>query len=171
MRKAIDNSRQDIEEIVAFLNLLLDKEYALYTKTRTMRWNIRGSNFHKLQTLIENQCEVLDTLINDIAEMVRTCGHFALGSLDEFMSITHIDEENQDFGNSAEIIQTLVNDHETIIRMIRDEIPPISDKNIDVDTTDFIHGIIYQHEKMTFLLTSFSWFSGEIRWGKNRLNL
>jgi starvation-inducible DNA-binding protein len=156
MRKAIDNSRQDAEEILAFLNTLLNAEYALYNKTRRVYWNTNGPNHSKLREFIKNNFSTIDCIIVAISELVRSFGHFALGSLDEFMSITHIDEEKQDFGNSAEIIQTLVSDHETIIRTIRDEIPPISENNIDVETIDFIHGLICQHEKMTFLLTSFS---------------
>ncbi len=155
MKQAIEISDTDIEEIVAFLNTLLANEYALYTKTRNMHWNINGLNFHKLYKFIKNQYKTLDILIDDIAERIRSLGHFALGSLKDFLNVTHMEKENHDFSNTKQIIQTLVNDHETIIRMIRNDITNISDKYKDSGTADFLTGLMKQHEKMVCRLKAF----------------
>jgi starvation-inducible DNA-binding protein len=144
-----------IEEIVTFLNTLLADEYALYTKTRNAHWNVSGPSFFELHKFFETQYEALDVIIDDIAERVRSLGHFALGSLKDFLSVTHMGEENHDFSNPNQIIQTLVNDHETIIRIIRNDITPISDKHKDLGTADFVTGVMEQHEKMAWMLRSF----------------
>jgi starvation-inducible DNA-binding protein len=93
-------------------------------------------------------------MIDDIAERVRSLGHFALGSLKDFLKVTHMEEQKHDFSNQNQIIQTLVNDHETIIRIIRNEIIPISDKHKDLGTADFVTGLMTQHEKMAWMLRS-----------------
>lgn len=143
------------EEITTFLNTLLADEYVLYTKTRNAHWNVSGSSFYELHKFFGIQYEVLDVMIDDLAERVRALGHFALGSLKDFLSVTHMSEENHDFSNSTEIIQTLVTDHETIIRMIRNEIISTADKYNDHGTTDFVTGLMEQHEKMAWMLRAF----------------
>jgi starvation-inducible DNA-binding protein len=143
---------KDTEEIVTLLNTLLADENVLYTKTRNAHWNISGPDFFGLHKLFEGQYEALDIVIDDIAERVRSLGHFALGSLRDFLSVTHMDEENHDFSNPKQILQALVNDHETIIRIIRNDIAPISDKYKDLGTADFVTGIMEKHEKMAWML-------------------
>jgi len=145
----------DTEEIVTFLNTLLADEYALYTKTRNAHWNVNGQDVQDLHKFFESQYLELDIIINDIAKRVRSLGHFALGSLKNFLNVTHMDEENFDFGNPRQIIQILVKDHETIIHIIRNDITPVSVKYSELDTTDFVSGLMKKHEKMASLLRVF----------------
>lgn len=155
MKANIGIPEHDIEEIVRLLNILLADEYALYTKTRNAHWNVTGPSFFELHKFFESQYEALDIIIDDIAERVRSLGHYALGSLKDFLSITHMDEENHDFSNPKEILTTLVNDHETIIRIIRNDITPISEKFKDLGTADFVTGVMEQHEKMAWMLRAY----------------
>ena len=154
MKANIGIPEKDVEEIATILNTLLADEYVLYTKTRNAHWNIIGTNFFELHKFFESQYELLAESIDEIAERVRKLGHFALGSLKDFLGVTHMDEENHDFSNSRQIIQTLLNDHETIIRIIRSDIAPISDKYKDLGTADFVTGLMEQHEKMAWMLRS-----------------
>lgn len=152
MKTSIGIPDHDIEEIVTLLNTLLADEYVLYTKTRNAHWNVTGPNFYELHKFFETHYEALDIIIDDIAERVRSLGHYALGTLKDFLNVTHMDEENQEFSNPTQIIQTLVNDHETIIRIIRNDVTPISEKYKDLGTADFVTGIMEQHEKMAWML-------------------
>jgi len=145
----------DIEKIATLLNTLLADEYMLYTKTRNAHWNVTGPNFDELHKFFKNQYVELDAIIDDIAERVRSLGHFALGYLMDFLSVTHLNEVNYDFSNSKQIIQTLFNDHETIIRIIRNDITPISKKYKDLGTANFMTGLMEQHERMAWMLRSF----------------
>lgn len=155
MKTTLSIPEKGTEEISTFLNTLLADEYVLYTKTRNAHWNISGPGFYELHKFFEIQYGLLDAMIDSIAERVRTLGHFALGSLKDFLSVTQMSEENHDFGTSAEIIRTLVTDHETIIRIIRNEIVLISEKYNDYGTTDFVTGLMEQHEKMAWMLRTF----------------
>jgi starvation-inducible DNA-binding protein len=155
MKQTIGIPDRDLEEIATVLNILLADEYVLYTKTRDAHWNVIGPNFYELHKFFESQYESIDFIIDDIAERVRSLGHFALGSLKDFLSVTHMDEENHDFGNPIQMIQTLMNDHETIIRMIRNDITPISEKYKDLGTAGFVTGLLEQHEKMAWMLRSY----------------
>jgi starvation-inducible DNA-binding protein len=146
---------QNNEVIVTFLNLLLAEEYVLYTKTRTAHWNVDGLNNFELHVFLENQYNRLDEIIDDIAVRIRTLGHFALGSLKDFLSISQMSDNNDDLRNSGETFEILLHDHESIIRMIHHEIDPISHQLNDADTSGFLSGILGEHQTMVWMLKSF----------------
>lgn len=149
------NSEQNNKVVVTFLNLLLADEYVLYTKTRTAHWNVDGANYFEMHVFLENQFNTIDLIIDDLAEQIRSHGHFALGSLKDFLSIAQMSEDNTDFANSGKIFETLLSDHETIIRIIQHEIFPISVNLKDIETADFLAGVLKRHRKMAWLLRSF----------------
>lgn len=141
--------------VVTFLNLLLAEEYVLYTKTRTAHWNVDGSNYFETHVFLENQFNEIDFIIDDLAEQIRSHGHFALGSLKDFLSNAQMSEDNYDFANSGEIFETLLNDHLTIIRTIQHEIFSISVNLKDIETANFLAGIMDRHKKMAQLFSMF----------------
>lgn len=155
MNPLAKNSDQNNKVVVTFLNLLLADEYVLYTKTRTAHWNVDGLNYFETHVFLENQFNTIDVIIDDLAEQIRSHGHFALGSLKDFLSIAQMSEDNQNFANSGKIFETLLTDHETIIRIIQHEIFPISVNLKDIETADFLVGVLKRHKKMAWLLRKF----------------
>lgn len=155
MKPNIGITENHLKEVADLLNVLLADEFVVYTKTRSAHWNIQGQNFMELHKFFETQYESLDVIIDDLAERIRMLGHFALGSLKDFLSITHMLEVNVDAASQKQIIESLIEDHETIIRIIRNDITPIADKYKDLGTTDFVTGVMEQHEKMGWMLRAY----------------
>ena len=160
MNTATRISEQNNKVVVTFLNLLLADEYVLYTKTRTAHWNVDGANYFETHVFLENQFNEIDFIIDDLAEQIRSHGHFALGSLKDFLSIAQMGEDNYDFANSGKVFETLLNDHETIIRIIQHEIFSISVNLKDIETANFLAGIMEQHKEMAQMLLTFISESG-----------
>jgi starvation-inducible DNA-binding protein len=133
------------------LNTLLANEYAIYTKTRNAHWNINEPQFYQLHKFFENQYVTLDEMINEIALQLRAHGHYALGSLNEFMRVTRMAETKIELGNPKHIIQSLISDHDTIIKII-EEISPILSKSSKHDTDVFLDKLLEQHKKMSEML-------------------
>lgn len=146
---------QDNQVIVTFLTLLLADEYVLYTKTRTAHWNVDGSNYFELHVFLEHQYNMLDVIIDDLAEQIRSLGHMALGSLSDFVNVAQMSEENRNYGNSEEILRALLYDHETIMGIIEHEIPPISDKLKSMETAVFLAGILEKQRKSAHQIKAF----------------
>lgn len=146
---------QNNEVIVTFLNLLLAEEYVLYTKTRTAHWNVNGLNNFELHVFLENQYNRLDDIIDEIALRIRSLGHFALGSLKDFLGISQMSNDNDDIRNSGETFEILLHSHESIIRMIHHEMDPISLQLKDTDTAEFLSEILDEHQKMVSRFKSF----------------
>ena len=155
MKQAIGITNLNHEVIVTFLNLLLADEYVLYTKTRTAHWNMDGSNYFELHVFLENQYNRLDEIIDDIADRIRSLGHFALGSLKDFLSVSQMFDNTQNFNNSGQIFKELIKDHERIISIIHHEIFPISAKFKDLDTADFLEVLMEKHQEMVWKLSRF----------------
>jgi starvation-inducible DNA-binding protein len=142
--------------VVTFLNLLLADEYVLYIKTRTAHWNVEGDNYFETHVFLEHQYNILDVMIDKIADQIRSLGHHALGSLKDFLSIAQMNEDNLDFLNSGKIFETLQKDHEKIISTIQHEIFPISNKFKDMDTADFLTELLMQHIQLFQKLDGFN---------------
>lgn len=155
METGIKITKQNKEAVATFLNLLLANEYILYTKTRTAHWNVEGSNYFELHVFLENNYNELDAMIDEIAEQIRLLGRFALSSIKDFVSASQISDDNNDFNNPGQIFESLINNHESIIHIIQQEIYPISNKFKDIVLTDFLTKLMTQHENMARMLKSF----------------
>ena len=155
MNQDTESSIQNNKVVVTFLNLLLADEYVLYTKTRTAHWNVDGSNYFELHVFLENQYNVLDLMIDEIAEQIRSLGHYALGSLKDFLSVAQINDQKQNFRNSGQVFETLLNDHQRIISIIKHELSPISQVFSDRGTAIFLTEILEKHKKMAWMIRLF----------------
>src|SRR6476620_2185417 len=77
------------------LNQLLADEHVLYIKTRNAHWNVEGPDFLNMHRFFEEQYKQLEELIDDIAERIRTIGHYAEATLAGFLAETHLSEETR----------------------------------------------------------------------------
>jgi starvation-inducible DNA-binding protein len=155
MNPEIEISKENLKQSATLLNTMLADEYLLYTKTRNAHWNIQGNNFIEMHKLFESQYDALDVIIDDTAERVRALGHFALGSMKNFLAVARLSEQNDNFNNQNHILQSLLEDHEAVIRTMRRDITIISDEYKDLGSADFITGVMEQHEKMAWMLRSY----------------
>ncbi|WP_458626078.1 Dps family protein [Winogradskyella sp. PC D3.3] len=136
------------------LSKILADEFILYSKTLNFHWNIEGPDFHSvhlyLETLYEEQQEVVDT----VAEKIRALGHFVPATLQKYLELTHLTEKTKGANDSQSIFAELLADHESIIIFIREEIQPIAEKWEAAGISDYITGLMEQHEKTAWMLRS-----------------
>lgn len=137
--------------IVNVLNLTLADEVILTTKTRCAQWNVRGVDFFAIHTLFETQYELLNHCSDEIGERVRMLGGFAIGSLEEFLHHTRLDEQP---GNVPDILHLLA-DHETSIRFLRQDARKCSEEYEDEGTFELLVSLMRRHEKMAWMLRSY----------------
>ena|ERR1700753_2192206 len=133
---------------------LLADEFVVYTKTRNAHWNVEGTDFHSMHLFFESQYEQLDDTMDSVAERIRTIGHYAPATLKSFLDLTHLTEKTRDKNDSMSFIKELLEDHESIIEFIRGNIDPFASKYHDYGTSDFITGLMEEHEKMAWMLRS-----------------
>lgn len=145
---SINNSKK----VADALNRVLADEFLLYTKTLKFHWNIEGRDFHALHLFLDGQYHQLQEIIDSVAERIRKVGHFANGSMKQFLSDTSLTEHLDTTVITESMITELVKDHETIIRDTRILIDDFDTKYDDAGSSDFITGIMKEHEKMAWML-------------------
>ena len=138
--------------VATALSKLLSDEFVLYTKSRNAHWNVEGPDFHSMHLFFEAQYEALDDIMDGVAERIRMLGHYSPGTLKDFLALTHLTEKIDNKNNSAGFIRELLEDHESIIVFIRENINPFASTYNDAGTSDYITGLMEQHEKMAWML-------------------
>lgn len=154
MKTAIGISEKNSQGSVKILNQLLSDEFILYTKTRNYHWNVSGPHFSELHKFFESQYEALDEIIDEVAERAKALGGRALGSLKEFLNQTSLTENVKEIP-AEKMIGDLLSDHETLIRGLRESLKTTGDHFGDMGTSDFLTGLMEQHEKMAWMLRAF----------------
>lgn len=148
-------SSPNLNSVISILKKLLSDEYVLYTKTRNYHWNVTGPQFNDLHKFFETQYEELDDMIDEIAERIRALGGMSIATLEEFIKNTRIKEEPNTYSTAKTMLSNLLRDHESVIRILRMDLETCTSKYHDAGTTDFLTGLMEQHEKMAWMLRSF----------------
>ena len=147
-------SEQNRQGVVGILDALLADEYVLYTKTRNYHWNVVGPHFNDYHKVFEEQYSSLSDDVDDIAERIRSLGHNTPASLSEFQKNSQLEEHPGEYPSANSMASNLLNDHETIIRTIREKITEIGTRHGDVGTEDFLTGLMEKHEKTAWMIRS-----------------
>lgn len=152
MKTSIGITSKNLAEVAKALNVLLADEHILYIKTRKAHWNVVGKDFLTMHQFFEEQYKQIEKMIDELAERIRTIGHYAEGSLTEFLKLTHLTEKGNEKNDSQSLIKVLLEDHEAIVIHIREQIDRIGEDLKDEGSSDFITGLMKEHEKMAWML-------------------
>jgi starvation-inducible DNA-binding protein len=155
MHANIGLSIEQGEGVVGILNALLADEYLLYTKTRNYHWHVVGPQFHELHKFFETQYNELNEIVDAVAERSRSLGGKALGTMGEFLKHTRLNEQPGHYPEAPDMIADLLADHEAVIRQLRLDLETCTGQYHDAGTTDFLTGLMEQHEKMAWMLRAF----------------
>lgn len=137
--------------VVAILNNSLADEAVLSQKTRSAHWNVSGKGFFELHILFETQYKQLSEITDGVAERTRILGGFAIASFTEFLAHTRLEEFP---GNVPDILHLLA-DHETVIRLLREDIRKCTEEYEDEGTVELLVSMMSLHEKMAWMLRSY----------------
>ncbi|MES2005765.1 MAG: DNA starvation/stationary phase protection protein [Bacteroidota bacterium] len=152
MKTAIGITPEHLAEIAQSLNVLLADEHVLYVQTRNAHWNVEGPDFLSKHRFFEEQYGEIEKIIDDVAERIRTLGHYAEATLAGFLKLTHLTEETRKKNDSEGFMKTLLQAHETIIIHLREMINKYANEWKDAGTSDFITSLMETHEKMAWML-------------------
>lgn len=152
MKPNIGISPKNIESLVAILSTTLANEVILYMKTRKFHWNVSGESFIELHKFFEEQYIEIEEVIDEVAERIIKIGGKVIGTTKEFTKLSIVKEFPGEYPNPKEMIKELLNDHELIIKQLRDYIEVCSEKLKDAGTTDLLTKLIQIHETIAWKL-------------------
>lgn len=154
MKTNIGLEESNRQEVADELAKILSDEYVLSTKTRNAHWNVEGADFYDKHKFFESQYEQLDDIIDNVAERIRSLGHYPPATLKSFLGMTQLTEMSREKNDSNGFIKELLEDHESIIVKLRENIHRFGDELNDMGSCDFITGLMEDHEKMAWFLRS-----------------
>ena len=141
--------------VIELLNRDLADQYLLIIKTKKYHWDVIGPQFRTLHTLWEEHYNAITLNIDATAERVRQLGGYPLGTAAGFIEYGSLKEHPNDLPSADEMVSRLVQDHEQVIRNLREDIDKCGEQFHDEGTADFLTGIMEQHEEMAWMLRSF----------------
>ncbi len=137
--------------VVEILNNNLANEAVLSQKTRSAHWNATGKRFFELHILFETQYKQIDEIIDKIAERTRMLGGNALGSFEEFLVHSRIEEHSTFVPDTLHLLA----DHETLVRFLRESIRKCTEEFEDEVTIELLVSVMSLHEKMAWMLRAY----------------
>ncbi|MBW4616737.1 MAG: DNA starvation/stationary phase protection protein [Desmonostoc vinosum HA7617-LM4] len=141
--------------VINLLNQDLADSYLLLVKTKKYHWDVVGPQFRTLHQLWEEQYEQLTANIDALAERVRTLGGYPVGTMEGFLKIATLKEHAGKVPTATEMVANLVDNHEQVIRNLREHVDQSSEQFHDEGTADFLTGLMEEHEEIAWMLRSF----------------
>jgi len=154
MKTQIGIRQEDLVQVADTLNKLLADEHVLYIKTRNAHWNVVGPDFAAQHKFFESQYDQLEEIIDEVAERIRAIGHYSVGTMEDFLKLTQLNENSVEKNDSLSFIKDLLSDHESVIMGLRENIDRFADDLHDMGSSDFITSLMETHEKMAWMLRS-----------------
>lgn len=152
MKISIGITDPNRQTVALELSKILADETVLYIKTKNAHWNIEGADFFDKHKFFETQFGQLDEIIDSVAERIRSIGHYAPATLKAYLGLTHLTEASSEKNDSHGFIKELLEDHESIIIVLREHIKSFTSVLHDAGSSDFITGLMETHEKMAWFL-------------------
>ncbi|TBN54951.1 DNA starvation/stationary phase protection protein [Hansschlegelia quercus] len=149
--KGIDVGISDIDRkaIAEMLSEVTVQTYRTLLRSQVVHWNVVGPLFQPIHTLTEQHYTELFAAIDLIAERIRALGHAvptgkAAAGLDRALSLG-------DRTTAKAMIEELIEDHQSIARLIREGATEAEDRN-DFVTHDLMANRLAFHEKAVWML-------------------
>jgi starvation-inducible DNA-binding protein len=146
-------SEKDRAAIAKGLSHLLADTYTLYLNTHNFHWNVTGPMFNTLHQMFMLQYTELWNAVDPIAERIRSLGHPAPGSYQQFAELASLPDAPAKPPKALEMVRVLVQGHEAVARTARALFPTV-DQAGDEPTADLLTQRLTVHEQTAWMLRS-----------------
>lgn len=138
------------DEIAQSLKPFLAETFQLYVATLNVHWNVTGPMFQPVHALTEEQYMELAPAIDEIAERIRSLGHKAPATMQQYMNMGAISDGDENASAEA-MVKALQTGHEQLANRIRPLIAQAADAADDV-TAGLLTDRLTVHEKAQWML-------------------
>lgn len=141
-------------EIVTSINKLLSNYHVHYQKLRKFHWEVEGSDFFDLHNLFEEEYNQVQTNIDDLAERIRVFGKMPLGTLQDYLENSEIEEVYKSISAYA-MVREILKDYEVLLTYMM-EVKEAAENIGDSSTEDLIVQMVKRMEKRHWMFTAWS---------------
>lgn len=153
MKKAnIGISEESKQAVSDQLSKILADEFIIYSKLLNAHWNVEGPDFHSVHIFLETLYNQQQANIDDTAEKIRSLGHYVSGQLNKYLELTNLLDAAPAKNDSKTIYADLLEDYESIIIFLRENIKLFEEEFKVVGITDFTTSLMEQHMKTAWMI-------------------
>ena len=140
-----------MEEIVRNLNEFLCDLEVLNVKLQNYHWNVNGKGFFITHEKLEEYYDEIRVEIDEIAEHILSLGYQPLGTMQDFMKNSEIQEAKNEKIKTIPIVKNLIQDFETL-KQKAVKIKEESEKQLDYATSALIDNFLANYSKKLWML-------------------
>ena len=107
-----------MENIVKELNTFLSDLNVFYRKLQNYHWNVYGKHFFTLHSKLEEYYDKVNEQIDEIAEHILMLGKQPLGTMQDYLNNTCIQEAKNEKIKDCDIFENLIKDFETLLKKV-----------------------------------------------------
>ena len=142
---------EGVTAIAGALRKLLADVFALYLKTKSFHWHMRGVHFRDYHLLLDEQATQLFDMTDEIAERARKIGASSLRSIGDIARHQRLKDNDESDLTASAMLTILRDDNNELTAYLRATHGLCAEHN-DVATTSLIEVWIDQAERRSWFL-------------------
>ena len=140
-----------MEENIKNLNEFLSDLEVMNVKLQNYHWNVIGKGFFTTHEKLEEYYDEIREQIDEIAEHILSLGYQPLGTMQDFMKNSEIQEAKNEKIKSLEIIKNVIKDMQTLNKKAL-QIKQESEKQSDYATSAVMDNYLGNYAKKLWML-------------------
>ena len=143
--------RYVMEEIIKSLNEFLSDLEIFNVKLQNYHWNVMGKGFFITHGKLEEYYNEIREQIDEVAEHILSLGYQPLGTMQDFMKNSEIQEAKNEKIKSLEIIKNVIQDIQTLNKKAI-QIKQEAEKQSDYATSAVMDNYLGNYAKKLWML-------------------
>ena len=140
-----------MEEIIKSLNEFLSDLEIFNVKLQNYHWNVMGKGFFITHEKLEEYYDEIREQIDEVAEHILALGYQPLGTMQDFMKNSEIQEAKNEKIKSLEIIKNVIQDIQTLNKKAV-QIKQEAEKQSDYATSAAMDNYLGNYAKKLWML-------------------
>lgn len=145
--------KENKDQVVKSLEVLIADTYALLAQTHLAHWNVEGANFFQLHVAFEEQYNEMFIAVDLVAEHLRTLEAYAPGGFEMLGKLTKIGQMERNLP-APEFVRHLVSFQEILVENASQGRDLAAENGFN-ETEDLFIERIRIHNKAIWMLKSF----------------
>ena len=140
-----------MEANIENLNEFLSDLEVMSVKLQNYHWNVQGKGFFITHEKLEEYYDEIREQIDEIAEHILALGHQPLGTMEDFVKNSEIEEEKNEKIKSLPIIKNIIQDL-NILQQKALKIKKEAEKQSDYETSTLMDNYLGNYAKKLWML-------------------
>ena len=140
-----------MEEVIKNVNEFLCDLEVMNVKLQNYHWNVTGKGFFVTHEKLEEYYDEMRAEIDEIAEHILAMGYEPLGTMQDFMKNSEIQEAKNERIKTLEIVHNVMQDFRTLRNKVT-QIKELAEEHKDYATSSLMDSYLAKYSKKLWML-------------------